>query len=132
MIGKYTVNSDCSATMSLNTGETFNAVLADSGKRVLFIESDSTGGGSIGELDLATTACVSAGSPRTFAFSFFGAMPASAPTTSTVDGHYDHPDWHYHHLQRQERSNRQRRWDPSRSMALAVLLLRNGLSRVAP
>jgi len=86
VIGKYSVNSDCSATMSLNTGETFNAVLAESGKRVLFIESDSTGGGSIGELDLATTACVSVGGPQTFAFSFFGAMPASAPTTSTVTG----------------------------------------------
>ena len=86
VVGKYTVNADCSATMSLNTGETFDAVIADSGHRILFIEADANGGGAVGELDLATNACLSGGTPRTFAFSFFGAIPASAPTTATGTG----------------------------------------------
>jgi hypothetical protein len=83
-IGTYTVNDDCSATMSLNTGETFNAIVAANGSRVLFIESDATGGGAIGELDLATTACIAgAGGPQTFAFNIFGAQQVSPPSTGT-------------------------------------------------
>lgn len=84
-IGTYKVNDDCTATMSLNTGETFDAIVAANGARVLFIESDATGGGAIGELDLATTACVAgAGGPQTFAFNVFGAQQASsAPSSPT-------------------------------------------------
>jgi len=83
-IGTYTVNDDCSATMKLNTGETFNAIVAASGARVLFIESDATGGGAIGELDLATTACIAGGGgPQTFAFNIFGAQQVSPPSTGT-------------------------------------------------
>jgi len=81
-IGKYTVNSDCTATMSLNTGETFNAVIGSDGTRILFIESDANGGGAVGEFDLSTNACVAGGGPRNFAFSFFGAMPVTPPTTA--------------------------------------------------
>jgi hypothetical protein len=82
VIGKYSVNDDCTATMSLNTGATFNAIVAANGTRVLFIESDSAGGGSIGELDLATTACIAGeGGPKTFAFNVFGAQQASAQST---------------------------------------------------
>lgn len=84
IVGTYKVNDDCTATMSLNTGETFDAIVAANGARVLFIESDAAGGGAIGELDLATTACVAgAGGPQTFAFNVFGAQQAS-PSTSTT------------------------------------------------
>jgi hypothetical protein len=83
-IGTYKVNDDCTATMSLNTGETFDAIVAANGARVLFIESDAAGGGAIGELDLATTACIAGGGgPQTFAFNVFGAQQVSAPTGST-------------------------------------------------
>jgi len=86
-IGTYNVNDDCTATMSLNTGETFNAIVAANGSRVLFIESDTTGGGAIGELDLANTACISgAGGPQTFAFNIFGAQQVSTSSGGTSTG----------------------------------------------
>jgi hypothetical protein len=85
VIGKYSVNDDCTATMSLNTGATFNAIVAANGTRVLFIESDSAGGGAIGELDLATTACIAGeGGQKTFAFNVFGAQQASTPSSGTT------------------------------------------------
>lgn len=82
-IGTYKVNDDCTATMSLNTGETFNAIVAASGARILFIESDAAGGGAIGELDLATTACIAgSGGPQTFAFNVFGAQQVGSTSSS--------------------------------------------------
>ena len=85
MIGSYNVNSDCTAAMTLNSGQTFNAVLAQNGGKVLFIETDSTANGATGELDLATTGCnTMGGTPLNFAFSFFGAKTAAASSSSAV------------------------------------------------
>lgn len=83
LLGTYTVNIDCTATMKFTTGQTFNAVVAQSGARILFIESDANGAGAIGELDRATTACAASQFPQSFAFSFFGAQPS---TTSSSGG----------------------------------------------
>lgn len=86
-VGTYTVNTDCTATMKLNTGQSFAAVLADSGARVLFIESDSTSPGIVGELNLAENACVpsgSTGTPTNFAFTFFGATRATSSSGTTA------------------------------------------------
>jgi len=85
MIGSYSVNSDCTAAMTLNSGQTFTAVLAQNGGKVLFIETDSSAIGATGELDLATTGCnTMGGTPLNFAFSFFGAKTAAASSGSAV------------------------------------------------
>ncbi|MBZ5623743.1 MAG: hypothetical protein LAQ69_34340 [Acidobacteriia bacterium] len=81
-VGSYTVNNDCTATMKLNSGETFNAILAQSGGQVLFIESDSTGGGAVGQMNRASSACFPSGTAQSFAFSFFGAQPMPATSGS--------------------------------------------------
>src|SRR5262249_35125764 len=89
VIGTYSVNNDCSATMSLKTGEAFNAVVAGNGATVLFVETDAKGG-AVGELDRATNACISSasGAPQSFAFNAFGAQPATggklSPASSAV------------------------------------------------
>ena len=50
VIGSYSVNNNCSATMKLNSGQTFDAVVAQNGSRVLFIRiSDSSANGVTGE-----------------------------------------------------------------------------------
>ena len=85
-IGTYTVKTDCSATLKLNSGQSFFAVLANGGARILFIESDASAPGIVGELDLAENACVTTGgAPQNFAFSFFGST-ANTTTTGTGNG----------------------------------------------
>lgn len=85
-IGSYTVASDCSATVKLNSGRTFIAVVAAGGARVLFLES--SGSGTAGELDLSVSACNAADNPQSFAFSYFGAQRAAstAGTSGTAAG----------------------------------------------
>lgn len=80
VVGSYNVNQDCTATMGLGTGETFNAVVAQGGSQVLFIETDSTSSGAVGELDRATNTCLSPSAPQSFAFSFVNIQAAAATT----------------------------------------------------
>jgi len=42
------VNDDCTATLKLTSGQTYNAVVTGGGKGVLFIETDSAGAGVVG------------------------------------------------------------------------------------
>jgi hypothetical protein len=83
--GSYTVNSDCSATMTLIGGASFDAVVAAQGKQVLFVETDSANLGAIGTLQ-KTSSCVSLSYPQSFAFSFFGSSPASTSSTGGTTG----------------------------------------------
>ena len=83
-IGTYNVTGDCAATLKLNSGQTFNAILAQGGAKVLFIETDAGGAGTIGELDLAQNACVATGDPMSLAFSFFGAQAVTSTTSTTA------------------------------------------------
>ena len=82
-IGSYTVNDDCTATMTLNSGQTFNALVVAGGARVLFIESDASGAGAVGELDIAANACLFNGAPQTFAFNSFGAQQVTTSSGGT-------------------------------------------------
>jgi hypothetical protein len=80
-IGTYTVNTDCSATVKLNSGQNFTAVITSDGKHALIIESDSAGAGAVGTLDRQQAACISSQSAQSFAFSYFGAQQAPAAST---------------------------------------------------
>ncbi|HLH18182.1 MAG TPA: hypothetical protein VKX45_13240 [Bryobacteraceae bacterium] len=81
--GTYSVNSDCTATISLATGQKFNAVVAGDGSQVLFLENNAGQGGAVGTLRRTSAACLArTGQPQTFAFSFFGTQ-ASPATTGT-------------------------------------------------
>jgi len=80
-IGSYSVASDCSATIKLNSGRTFIAMVAAGGARVLFLES--SGSGTAGELDLSVSACNATDNPQSFAFSYFGAQQAASTASSS-------------------------------------------------
>ncbi|HJZ97508.1 MAG TPA: hypothetical protein VKE70_13455 [Candidatus Solibacter sp.] len=79
--GSYTVNTDCTATLSLNGGATFDAVLADSGKQIVFVETDSSAMGAVGRLQKASS-CVNLNYPQNYAFSFSGAAAMTGAATS--------------------------------------------------
>lgn len=80
--GTYNVNSDCSATIKLTTGQTFNAVVTSNGSQVLFLESDSGNAGVVGALQRSSNVCLNASSfPASFGFSFFGAQNSGASGT---------------------------------------------------
>ena len=95
LLGTYTVNSDCTLTMKLNSGQTFDGVIVSSGSgisglanpngilnEVLFVETDSTGAGVSGTLVRSPNSCVNAGSPQSFGFLFSGVTPAVASTST--------------------------------------------------
>jgi len=73
-IGSYTVNDDCSSTLQLNAGPSFNAVVAGGGSQILFLGTD----GLLGSMTRAANSCVnSVGSQQSFAFSAAGAQRAA-------------------------------------------------------
>ena len=80
IIGSYTVATDCTASMSLQTGETFNAILSTDGADVLFVQSNTGAGGAVGRLERGAAMCLSSGTVQTFGFSFFGAQAIPSGT----------------------------------------------------
>jgi hypothetical protein len=47
-VGVYAVASNCTAAITLNTGQHYNAVIVDQGNQVLFVQSDAKGNGAAG------------------------------------------------------------------------------------
>lgn len=85
--GTYSVSSDCTATIKLVTGQSFNAVVVNGGAEVLFLQSDANSGGVVGTLQRSTNVCLSNQAfPASFGFSFFGAQPSAAATTGSTGG----------------------------------------------
>ena len=83
IVGNYSVNYDCTATMRLNSGQSFNAVVAGGGNEVLFMQTDGTSG----RLSRAANSCSpSVGTEQSFAFSLSGArrVTATGSTGSTT------------------------------------------------
>jgi len=75
VVGSYSVSDDCSATLQLNSGEKFNAVVLAGGAQVMFIQSDAGSAGAIGELDRGANSCLTGvGMEQQIAFSFSGAQ----------------------------------------------------------
>jgi len=74
-VGTYAVNYDCTGTLRLNSGQTYNAVVANAGTRVLFMQTDSAGAGIVGSMDRSSNSCGSAmGSSQSYGFSMAGAQ----------------------------------------------------------
>jgi hypothetical protein len=84
-VGTYTVNIDCSATMTLATSQTFDAVVANHGQTVLFMETDAAGAAATGTLQVASS-CVAFSYPGSYGFSFFGATQQAAGTGGGTTG----------------------------------------------
>src|SRR5262249_58685172 len=62
-VGTYNVAVDCTATITLISGATFDAVVAGAGSTVLFLETDASGNGGIGTLQKASS-CVNLNYPQ--------------------------------------------------------------------
>ncbi len=78
IIGAYSVNTDCTGTMNLQTGETFYTILSTDGADVLFVQSNAGQGGAVGRLTRGAAMCLASSVVQTFGFSFFGAQAIPA------------------------------------------------------
>ena len=67
-VGSYNVSGNCTATLTLNTGQHYNAVIVDQGNQVLFLQSDTSGNGATGVLQRSATSCVASQYPQSFGF----------------------------------------------------------------
>jgi len=87
IIGSYTVNTDCTATMSLQTGEQFDAIVSSDGANVLFVQSNANSGGAVGRLTRGASMCLASNVSQTFGFSFFGAqvLPSGSGTAAAAN-----------------------------------------------
>jgi len=86
-VGTYSVNYDCTATISLTTGQRYNAIVADGGNRVLFVETDTAGIGIVGVMQRSANSCAGpVGSPLSFAFSSSGLQKVTPTSTGTGTG----------------------------------------------
>lgn len=85
--GTYSVNADCTGTVSLSQGGTalkFNAVVAGGGNTVLVQETDSSNPGAIGQLIHGPNFCgADYNNPQSFAFQYDG-MVAGAPASGSA------------------------------------------------
>jgi hypothetical protein len=84
-VGTYNIALDCTATITLSGGATFDAVVAGAGSTVLFLETDSSGNAAIGSLRRSAS-CVSLNYPQSFAFSFSGATQAAPASGGSGSG----------------------------------------------
>jgi hypothetical protein len=84
-VGTYTVNLDCTAKLTLASGQTYDAVIVNHGRQALFLETDAAGAGASGKLELAGP-CVALNSADSFGFSFSGATQQAASTGTGTTG----------------------------------------------
>jgi hypothetical protein len=56
-VGSFSVNYDCTATIKMNSGQTYDAVVVNSGAQVLFLESDKANRGQTGTLSSSPNFC---------------------------------------------------------------------------
>lgn len=87
--GTYSINQDCTATLTLSSGSTsnytFNGVVAAGGDQILIQETDSSNPGVIGTLTHGPNFCGSNYSnPQSFAFAYDGIIPGAAATSSAA------------------------------------------------
>jgi hypothetical protein len=78
--GTYSVATDCTATITLNSGQHYNAVVVSSGNQVLFLQSDAKSNGVTGTLQRSSSSCSPLEYPTSFGFSFSGAAATAAST----------------------------------------------------
>ncbi|HEY1342036.1 MAG TPA: hypothetical protein VGF59_31210, partial [Bryobacteraceae bacterium] len=72
-VGSYNVANDCTARITLDTGETFDAVVVNGGSEALFLQTDASGNGAVGSLEKSRNSCVGTEfQGSSFGFQFFG------------------------------------------------------------
>jgi hypothetical protein len=81
--GVYSVASNCTAAITLNSGQHYNAVVVNGGSQVLFLQSDAASNGVTGMLQRSSNSCVGPQYPTSFGFSYSGAAAATSSTGST-------------------------------------------------
>jgi hypothetical protein len=64
-VGVYTVASNCAAALTLTSGQHYNAVIADQGNQVLFVQSNVKGNGA-GDLQRSVNSCTASQYPQSF------------------------------------------------------------------
>ena len=70
-VGKYTINNDCSAKVSLASGAAYDVFLASGGKQALYLRTDTGGAGNVGILRRGGS-CVNLNYPGSYTFEFGG------------------------------------------------------------
>jgi len=70
-IGKYTVNVDCSARVTLTSGAAYDLFLGERGRQAVFVRTDAGGGGNLGTLRRGGS-CVSLNYPNSFSYAVHG------------------------------------------------------------
>ena len=82
-VGTYSVNYDCTATLRLDSGQSYNAIVTGGGNGVLFIETDTAGAGVVGRMTRSSNSCPSSiGPASSFGFSLAGAQRMAAASSS--------------------------------------------------
>jgi len=81
--GVYSVASNCTAAITLNSGQHYNAVVVNGGNQIMFLQSDAASNGVTGMLQRSNNSCVTPQYPVSFGFSYYGAAAAPAATGST-------------------------------------------------
>jgi hypothetical protein len=87
--GIYAVASNCTAAITMNSGQHYNAVIVDQGNQALFVQSDANGNGAAGVMQRSTNSCGVSQYPQNFGFQFSGALPAASSETSGSTGSTD-------------------------------------------
>jgi len=86
--GSYTVNQDCTASITLTQGTsslTFNGVVAAGGNEVIIQETDTSNPGVVGTLTHGPNFCgTDYNNPQSFAFSYDGITAGAAATSSAA------------------------------------------------
>ena len=82
-IGKYTVNTDCSGSMSFNSGAAYDIYLSNGGNTVQYLRTDSPAGGEVGILRRAGS-CVNLNYGGSFTFQVGGSSNQTSSTGGTT------------------------------------------------
>ncbi len=85
VIGKYTVNSDCTGKVTMNSGAAYDVVILQGGHGAFYVRTDADGAGNIGTLT-HTGACNTLTAPVSYGFSFAGANGTEAAKAGPYSG----------------------------------------------
>jgi hypothetical protein len=75
-VGKYTVNTDCTGRITLNSGAAYDFVVSNGGRDITYVRTDADGGGNVGVLRRAGS-CLSLSYPNGFTFAVAGGSKQS-------------------------------------------------------
>jgi hypothetical protein len=82
-VGTYTVNADCSGSLKLTSGASYDVFLATSGTQIQYVRTDPNGNAEAGILRRAGS-CVTLSSPSNFAFEVGGSTKQTPPSGTSA------------------------------------------------